>query len=537
MFKTEAFVNVAPERISNDLRIIAQRVSREDIIKGTSQQGSLNLLGGFFNMRQVVIEPNEVAVIIRNGKIEDILSSTKLNGLSGGVVNWLLAKFAGGEDLEMLFVDTSPVNLEIPVGAEGQLAKFGAGGQQAHLTTKDYEAVFGVCNVRFQINPDNAVKMLNVMRGLKELTAGQLAEKLSSEVISTVYTEQVSKYTREELHGNGEVRASIENTMFSEVRQSLAMMGIDLTKVWTQWGKDEFERTMEVQTQARHWASRTDAWKNADQTERMAAMAREHELEQRKNEQKWEDELAESSRQEKRVETEDRNRTTQTKGEVARSGLVADENLRQRTQADKAVTASKRANAEVDQDMEDRELKRLMDAKKQIDDKETSQTKMVQDHQQSQMALQTASMEKLMAQAIEKGLATPENINEYMRQLTLQKMADRESDKVAAVADAEKQRSNLETYKSAEDRERAHQESISKQKANMAQAEKPNVPHTYVQGGAATPVSTRVDIPADEDGRVVCPKCKEPAKDTWKYCPKCQAPLGPEPSEPGTLSP
>lgn len=105
----------------------------------------------------------------------------------------------------------------------------------------------------------------------------------------------------------------------------------------------------------------------------------------------------------------------------------------------------------------------------------------------------------------------------------MQKMADRESEKVRAMSEAERERYNLNTYKSAEDRERVHNVNVLKQSAEMMEKSKQNLPQTLVQG--STPMvgvgvhtqQQRVEKTKESS----CPNCGESVREGWKACPSC----------------
>ena len=102
--------------------IVAQLVERDQI------QGFL---------KEALIGPGEAALLIRNGRIEDVLTQDKLSKLSGGLSNWISNKLGGGEAFQLLFVSTVPIDLELPIKG---------------ILSKDHEEVNGTCTMRFQID-------------------------------------------------------------------------------------------------------------------------------------------------------------------------------------------------------------------------------------------------------------------------------------------------------------------------------------------------------------------------------------------------
>ena len=68
---------------------------------------------GFF--RNIVVGPNEAAVIIRNGKIEKTVTASSKN--TSGIWDNFKRLWGGTPELEVIFVDTSPLDFSFYIGS------------------------------------------------------------------------------------------------------------------------------------------------------------------------------------------------------------------------------------------------------------------------------------------------------------------------------------------------------------------------------------------------------------------------------------
>ncbi len=103
----------------------------------------------------------------------------------------------------------------------------------------------------------------------------------------------------------------------------------------------------------------------------------------------------------------------------------------------------------------------------------------------------------------------------------MQKALDREGGKVKDLSAAEAQRHNLDTYKTAEYREREHQIAMNKEAAHLMDASKQQGPQTLVQGGGG--VSTRMNIDGTPDAPppMKCWSCGKQVEPDFAMCPFC----------------
>jgi hypothetical protein len=510
----------------------------------------------------VIINPGEAVVYIRDGKIEDVMTQTRLKDVGGGFFNWVNNKLDRGEDVQLLFLDTAPFDLEFPVDA----------------TSKDYIKMQGKQVVRVQLSTDGAPKLINLMNrtryyidkakeknffmGLfrndvtrinRVLFKSVVQSMLTDEVGATVLTSEVSKVNAADFRGNMDVQRQIETTATLELQKTFEMWGFQVIKCFTVWGKNAYDAMME---QHRQYALGVEKWDLDQETQHqgnLARMRREYEDKRKIQEQNWDYQMGDLMGQEGlktaavkedlhrgdlTVDAQQGQQTRTTQGDVTRSGMVADERYRQTTKINdediRVMRAKGMTQADIDRavrqnevDMDRQELEMAMKAKDQLHQQKMQETQQDQDFKTKQMDMQTSSTEKIMSKALDSGAADSAALREMMRQQTMQKMADRESDKVKSTADSDAARYNMDTYERSQDRDREYQLRMAGQSADLMQASKPNVPHTLVQGGNGTATVLHPDAAPPGGGPVVpvstatCPSCGAAVQQRWKACPGC----------------
>ena len=120
-------------------------------------------------LKEATVGPGEAVIYIRNGKIEDVITQDHIKVGGGGIENWFRSKMGGGEQVQLLFVSTAHVDLQI--GIED--------GNGQPLLTKDHEELSGTATIRVQISQNNAVKVINLMRESKDIIAQTQEAKTS----------------------------------------------------------------------------------------------------------------------------------------------------------------------------------------------------------------------------------------------------------------------------------------------------------------------------------------------------------------------
>jgi|GEM_PF-2486920 len=511
----------------------------------------------------VIINPGEAVVYIRDGKIEDVITQTRLKDVGGGLFNWINNKFDRGEDVQLLFLDTAPFDLEFPVDT----------------TSKDYIQMQGKQVVRVQLTTDDAPKLINLMNRVKfyidkakeknfllglfhndftrtnrVLFKSVIEAMMKDEVGATVIQNEVSKVDSAEFRGNMDLQRQIETTATLELQKTLSMWGFQVIKAFTVWGKSAYDEMMIAHRQYSLGVEQWDLNQETQHQANLSKMRREYEDKRKVQEQNWDYQMGDLMGQEGlktaalkedlhrgdlTVDAQQGQATRTTQGDVTRSGMVADERYRQTTKINdediRVMRAKGMTQADIDRavrqnevDMDRQELEMAMKAKDQLHQQKMQETQQDQDFKVKQMDMQTGSTERIMSKALDSGAADSAALRELMRQQTMQKMADRESDKVKSVADSDSARYNMDTYNAAQDRDRQYQLRMAGQSADLMSAAKPNTPQTLVQGGvgggpggAGVVLHEEAPRAPQASGGAVCPSCGAAVQPRWKACPGC----------------
>ena len=468
--------------------VIARHISERDI-------------PGVFK-RDIVLNPGEAAMVIANGKIQDVATQTTLKDIGGGFINWVKRVADIDSGVQLLFMVTTPIQCEISLS----------------YTTKDFIEMKGTAIVRFQMATSDAEKIINLIKKESFLTISDLEERISSELFAMVFSNVISKYDAKDFHGNIDIQKEMEGTASVELRKTLSLWGLNLIKMFTVWQENAYEELMKYKAELKVHDGEVDAYHESI----LKNVQREHEYELKIQECQWDLNLGD-------VKGEERITTERFLAELERDRKKFNEEIRQereqielRKDERKAVLETDKERMEMELDRDRAEMDVAMDAFERVQAAKRERMKLDQDYKTKQMDIQTSSPEKIMSKALETGAADSEAIQEMMRQQTMQKMADRDTGKVQALADAEGKRYERDAYLSAEDRERDYETKRMDLSAQQMEAAKQHVPKTLVQGASSTPAMTHVGVDDDSSSdKLKCPRCKAPIQAGWKACPAC----------------
>ena len=96
----------------------------------------------------IMVNPGETAVIIREGAIVEVLTQQRMQSIAGGFTNWLGEKLNLNNNFDLLMVDNKPFQVEI--GAEG--------------LTMDNVAQTGTAKLTLRLNHENSSRIIGVLR-------------------------------------------------------------------------------------------------------------------------------------------------------------------------------------------------------------------------------------------------------------------------------------------------------------------------------------------------------------------------------------
>jgi hypothetical protein len=449
--------------------------------------------------RDIVLNPGEAAMVVVKGKIQDVVTQTELKDIGGGFVNWLKRSMDMESAVQLLFMMTTPIDLEIPLS----------------YSTKDHHELKGKATIRIQFSTTGAMKIINLMQKKSVLTISGLEERIKSELFAMVFTNVIAKHDASEFHGNVEIHKEMEVTATVELRKTLGLWGIDLIKMFSVWKENAYDELMKYKSEL----SIYDAEENAYHLSMLGNIRRKHEYDLKIQESQWDLTVGD-------VKGEERITTERFLADMERNKVQFDEDIRRDREKIELSKEERKSVLETDRERQSMELERdreemdvSMDAFDRVQAAKRQRMGMDHDFKTKQMEVQTGSSERIMEKAIESGAVDSEAVQEMLRQQTMQKMADRDSEKVKALSEAEGKRYERDAYLAAEDREREYETKRMDLSAKQMEAAKQNVPKTLVHGATSTPAVTHLS--SDETAKETCPHCNGAIQSNWKACPSC----------------
>ncbi|MGM0771835.1 MAG: SPFH domain-containing protein [Halobacteriota archaeon] len=174
---------------------------------------------GFFS-KSITLSPNEKAVMIRNGEVDNVIDSGKMR------VGGLLKPGNIRKDVDVALIDTSFKELRWGVPA---------------LWTRDGQEVGCGGILRFRIN--DAKKFFGMIfsytvaekNGERNLSIFDIYERLESETITRVLEPEVHGEDIESLYGNRDLQLRMENELEMQLKDTLMFWGLELVKYTCEW--------------------------------------------------------------------------------------------------------------------------------------------------------------------------------------------------------------------------------------------------------------------------------------------------------------
>lgn len=173
---------------------------------------------GLFN--NLIIQPNEVAVIVRDGKVEKVVESGKVK--VGGLLN-INSYF---KDVDVVMMDTSPkdANWQVEELWTSDKHKIAAKGLLRYRTADPKK--FFLMVYAYSIYNENRVRFL---------TLDGINERIKSEVLTRVLQPEISDMELDDIYGNRELQHKIENEIELQLKQTLNMWGLELLRFTSEW--------------------------------------------------------------------------------------------------------------------------------------------------------------------------------------------------------------------------------------------------------------------------------------------------------------
>ncbi|MEC9089780.1 MAG: zinc ribbon domain-containing protein [Candidatus Thermoplasmatota archaeon] len=211
-----------------------------DIVARMIDSGSIQS----WSAKNIVLKPNETCVIMADGKVQDILSETVLKNYVGGFTRWLGSKIGvGSRDHKMIFAMTGPMDLLFKM--EG--------------ATADGGVVRGMLNVRLQIQRDNVPKLINIFTNSgRVLNRGFFVNMYENEIMSRVVKPIIAKQPDINAIRSSDFADLIEMALRAEMRGSFDQYGITMLRAFAIVNETDLEKLQTYEQQTKVMAARAD---------------------------------------------------------------------------------------------------------------------------------------------------------------------------------------------------------------------------------------------------------------------------------------
>lgn len=181
-------------------------------------------MGGFFS-KNIVLHPNEVAAIVQDGRVAEVVDGGKVR------VGGLLKTDGYNKDVEAVIMDTSPKDANWKVG---------------ELWTSDQHEVSARGLMRYRIaEPQKFFSMVYAYstidkKGERFLSLEDINQRIRSEVLTRVLQPEANAVEIENIYGNRELAHKIENELELQLKQTLTMWGLELLTFTSEWDLGDY---------------------------------------------------------------------------------------------------------------------------------------------------------------------------------------------------------------------------------------------------------------------------------------------------------
>ena len=556
-------------------------------------------LPGFY--REAIVGPNEAALVIRNGRLEEVVTEVRLG--TSGFRDRLKGLMGRDSDAQVIFVDTSPFDLtfflgestrgeqggfrqerqstvqrgsNITMGAERTGGAYTSQGSsvQSQLDsasvaiealTSDRQFVSAQIRLTFAIGIDDAESVARLLRGRMALAVADIGALVRDELISKVLVPMVARNRADELRGNTGLLSEISGATERELSTAAGLWGLTLHNFFLNWGVTEQERA-EIEEARKRREEETAEFANQ-------RVIRERErgldLERTRLNNLQELKVLELRGDEELKEVylnADIDRAQLLDGQRVSVANV-DAQIRsiemgiQREEADLLAEIEQRRR-EMELETRHRESQLHLDeleAQSRLEMSELEHAVNLQSRRREERHLQDLererqrldlsrerirSQEAIIARALDTGAADASVLRTLLEQSTEQEFAQTSDAKVQARSEAQAARNSLEVAREEQDRERSHQAEMTGLASHMMEASKQN-PTLLTPGQSPSRVPptepsinvTNVSAPAPVAPASSCPSCKAAVQGGAKFCPHCGTSLALNPQCPGCRSP
>ena len=230
-------------------------------------------LPGFY--REAVVGPNEAAVVVRNGRIEEVVTETTVR--TSGFRERMLSIFGRPRDAQIIYVDTAPINLEFYVG---ETVEGGTDTSPVSIValSADHQPIAAQVRMTVAVDIEDARQLTRLLRGRSAIAVWDLAELVRGQLLSRVLIPKISQHRAEELRGNNLLIDQIARSAGQELSASSQLWGLSLEGLFVTFGLTDQEKEEISIARAR----REDQWEEFAQRRILQERERDLDLERTK---------------------------------------------------------------------------------------------------------------------------------------------------------------------------------------------------------------------------------------------------------------
>lgn len=201
-------------------------------------------LNDFWNKEiDFIVGPGESAVLIRDGRIEDVVTQKKLKNVAGGFRNWLGDRLRTRSDLDLLFVDNKPFQVEVGIDGltKDDLAQNGIAKLTLRLEHEKSNRITGMLRER-EIRRKRGFFRKSVLEGYETaLTKSEVEQMVSEEARSTIFNKIIRKYEAKDLGSSDSIDAEIATASRLELKKTLDLWGMNIENIYVSWSLNAFQ--------------------------------------------------------------------------------------------------------------------------------------------------------------------------------------------------------------------------------------------------------------------------------------------------------
>lgn len=191
----------------------------------------------------LIIGPGETLVWIRDGKIEDIVTQTRLKNVAGGFRNWIASKSSGGKEIKMMIIDNKP--FEIVIGADGytkdDIEQSGIAKLTIRLNHEQANRLAGVLKEKAIKTAKGFFRKKEVITGYEtKLTRTDIEQMIADEARNKVFGPVIKNFESADF-GNRQLVVKIESAAQIELRKTMELWGMSLENVYVEWNRNAYQ--------------------------------------------------------------------------------------------------------------------------------------------------------------------------------------------------------------------------------------------------------------------------------------------------------